>query len=134
MKIPPPFSRKFLEEILNNLAGSVNHGECASIINLAKRDQLYRINQILKNPAVFRKYLKRPDTQILALDIFSDLIEDRFDLKRFIEVYHSQMNLLRIYPSKTALIPLSGTNQRKMGIHTRSNKKSVIFVLDSDKP
>ena len=28
------------------------------------------------------------------------------------------MNLLRIYPSKTALIPLSGTNQRKMGIDT----------------
>ena len=33
------------------------------------------------------------------------------------------MNLLRIYPSKTALIPLSGTNQRKMGILVKRRER-----------
>ena len=39
------------------------------------------------------------------------------------------MNLLRIYPSKTALIPLSGTNQHKMGILSSKVMRNIFEYI-----
>jgi len=42
-------------------------------------------------------------------------------------IYHSQMNLLRIYPSKTALATRWVANQHKMGITTLGMKVSLLM-------
>ena len=55
----------------------------------------------------------------------------------YISIYHSQMNLLRIYLSKTVLTTLRVANQRKMGIdeilliNWRRNKEELI-IIDMD--
>jgi len=86
-------------------ADIINRGECASILNLAKRDQLYRIKQLQKETKTFNKYLYFPQTtHFLYLDIVSERIEDKIDLDKFV---NSNIN-----PTK---------------------KRQVLFILDADK-
>jgi len=103
--LPSPFSSTTFKQRFKPWADIINRGECASILNLAKRDQLYRIKQLQKESKLFNQYLRFPQkTQFLYLDIVSERIEDKIDLDKFIS--------LNINPTK---------------------KRQVLFILDADK-
>lgn len=99
-----PFSKDTFENFIKEWTDISNRSECGSIVNLAKRDQLYRVKQIQNNRSVVQKYLSNPkNTQILYLDLLTQNIEDPIDLELFL----------------------------KQHIHT--NKKTVLFIIDADK-
>lgn len=104
-KFHPPFTQKTFEEIVFSWSNIINRSECGSILNLPKRDQLYRIKQLQDNQPIFKKYLRQFEKrQILYLDLFTQRIEDPIDLDAYIQ--HKRL-----------------TNKKYL----------VFFILDADK-
>ncbi len=105
IKLHPPCTKQTFESFVKQCADSINRHECGSILNLAKRDQIYRIKQLQENPATLKRFIKDfQNTQLVFLDLSSSIIEDVIDLDAFLN-----KNLL---PDK---------------------KYHALFILDSDR-
>ncbi len=60
--------------------------ECGSVVNLPKRDQLYRVTAFLDSPELFKKYLKNyQEFQFLVLDLDATPIEDEIEFADFLK-------------------------------------------------
>ena len=75
MKRQMPFTSKTIKNIYQPWLKIINTKECASIVNIPKRDQLYRLKQFPKNK----------NLQIILLDIKTETIEDPPDLDLFLK-------------------------------------------------
>src|SRR3989344_9550293 len=74
------------EKVFSEWLTIVNRRECGSIIHLPKRDQLYRINAFIQSETILKKYLKNyGQTQILTLDLTNQLIDDSYELDKFLK-------------------------------------------------
>ncbi len=74
------------EKVFSEWLAIVNRRECGSIIHLPKRDQLYRINAFIQSETILKKYLKNyGQTQILTLDLTNQLIDDSYELEKFLK-------------------------------------------------
>ena len=100
-----PFTQKTFEHFVRYLANSINHCESVSVLNLAKRDQLYRVKQIQNKISVLKKYCtEHGSLSFFYLDLATQMMEDTVDVDEFVS-----KNL------------------------KRSKNRNVIFILDADK-
>lgn len=98
-------SEKTKDKLFSEWLGIINRRDSGSILHLAKRDQLYRVNAFLQSQNILKKYLKKPhEFQFILLDLTAQPIEDKNELAKFME------------------------KETKPG-----SKRQVLLVLDADK-
>lgn len=86
MKIPSPLTAKTFEHMAGKWIKVINRQESASIINLSKRSQVYRVNQFLNDRSFLKKRLKNySQTQFIPIFSPALLIEEDGDFQSFIE-------------------------------------------------
>lgn len=85
IQFKPAFSKETLEKFISQIAQIINQRENGSVLNLARRDQLYRVKQIQDNQQILQKYLnsKKP-VDYLFLDLSTQMIEDEIDLQKYL--------------------------------------------------
>lgn len=99
-----PFTKHTLNTFIQKLGSIIKSGECGSVLNLARRDQLYRVKQLKEHHVLIQKYLnKHKKSKIVFLDLSTEMIEDAKDLKIYLKS------------------------------HVENNIRMVIFILDADK-
>jgi len=85
IQFKPAFSEETLEKFISQLALIINQYESGSILNLARRDQLYRAKQLQDNQKTFQKFLKNQKMiDYLFLDLSTQMIEDDIDLQKYL--------------------------------------------------
>lgn len=85
IQFKPAFSKETLEKFISQIAQIINQHEGGSILNLARRDQLYRAKQLQENRKIFQKYLssKKP-IDYFFLDLSTQMVEDEIDLQKYL--------------------------------------------------
>lgn len=102
-KLINPLTKATYEKMVSDWLGLVNRRESGSVINLTRREQPYRVNQLLNDQKMVKKYLKNySQTIILPVDLYGLLIEDSHDLNNYL---------------------------KKIG---RSKKRLCLFILNAD--
>ena len=75
MKPKEAFPRKTINAIFTLWDNVIKSRECLSVVNIPKRDQLYRLKEITS------RYRRIKNIQLIALDLKGQIIEDPYDLK-----------------------------------------------------
>ena len=78
MKPKEAFPRKTINAIFTPWDNAIKSRECLSVVNIPKRDQLYRLKEITS------RYRRIKNIQLIALDLKGQIIEDPYDLKTFL--------------------------------------------------
>jgi len=97
VRFKPAFSKETFEKFIGEIAKIINQKECGSILNLARRDQLYRVKQLQDNQKSLRKIINnKKSVHFLFLDLSSQMIEDEIDLKKYLEknIKNSKNNIV----------------------------------------
>ncbi len=81
MKAQGAFPEKTINEYFSPWIKAINSRECISVLNIPKRDQLYRINELINRQTFNEK------TQLIILDLKGQIIEDSSDLEAFLNKY-----------------------------------------------
>lgn len=89
MKDQGAFPEKTITGYFLPLIKAINSRECISVLNMPKRDQLYRVNELLKRQSFIEK------TQFIILDLKGQIIEDSSDLESYLNK-HVKINSERI--------------------------------------
>lgn len=89
MKAPGAFPEKTIAGYFLPWINAINSRECISVLNMPKRDQLYRVNELSKRQSFIEK------TQFIILDLKGQIIEDAFDLESYLN-RHVRINYERI--------------------------------------
>ena len=78
MKVQDAFPEKTINEYFSPWIKAINSRECISVLNISKRDQLYRINELINRQTFNEK------TQLITLDLKGQIIEDSSDLELYL--------------------------------------------------
>lgn len=89
MKVRSAFPEKTTAGYFSPWIKAINSRECISVLNMPKRDQLYRVNELLKRQSFKEK------TQFIILDLKGQIIEDSSDLESYLN-RHVRINSERI--------------------------------------
>lgn len=79
-------TQKTKEEIFSSWLFAVKNHECASILHLPKRDQLYRLQAFLESKEIIKKYLPNfHQYQFIVLDLAGHPLDDESELTLFLK-------------------------------------------------
>jgi DNA-binding winged helix-turn-helix (wHTH) protein len=93
-----PFSQETLIKFLSPVINAINHNEHCSLLNLSKRDQVFRVKQIQENFNLILKYLQNhKEYKMVPIDLMSDLVEDKVDLFTLIDKNYNNKNYLVLF-------------------------------------
>lgn len=81
MKTSFAFPKKTIDQIFSPWIKAINSRECISLLNIPKRDQLYRVNEFINQQLLDKKI------QIITLDLKGQIIEDSSDLELYLNKY-----------------------------------------------
>lgn len=81
--LPPPITTETFEKILAEWQKIIKRQESGSIINLSKREQPYRINQLLSNQHLFNKFFK--NISVLTVNLCNSPLEDEEDFNLYLK-------------------------------------------------
>ena len=94
----PPFTKETFAQMVKSWMDIPNRNECGSVLNLAKRDQLYRVKQFQENKQVVKKFLRQYNNyQFLFLDLTSEMIEDPIDAASYLEKNRNKQKQLLLF-------------------------------------
>ena len=83
--LPSPLTKATFEKMAGSWLSVFNLGESGSVINFPKREQLYRINQLLKDKSLIKRNLKDySNFQIIPIDIDTLAFEDSQDFDLYL--------------------------------------------------
>ena len=110
MKLKNAFPDSAIRRIYTPWVKAINSRECLSVINIPKRDQLYRIDELKRNR------LFGDDIKLVPIDLKGEIVEDPNDLRKLINNKHTD----------------SGRPRRKVEVARMTLKKTCLIILDAD--
>ena len=79
MKVQGAFPEETITEYFSPWIKAINSRECITILNIPKRDQLYRVNEFINQQITSKKI------QLITLDLKGQIIEDSSDLESYLD-------------------------------------------------